>query len=186
MAWGRLDVKSNIKAIAPLIDNGYFSTDKILKELLDFTIEKDSDNAPLLKLYSKGKRLLQLLFGKKSCPLSQLAARTAVEHRFPGLGFSSFSPDHIVQFVRSQGLPLELITHFEVVLLRDKILSALAETDWNVWDMEQYFMDDIDSDDSIDDDDDSVDEESDGSNDYHFGDDNNDADENDADDTSWW
>lgn len=150
-AWGRYDVKSNVKAIGYLVDNDYFSTDKILKELLDYTIDKDSDDASLLKLLNKGKDLIQLLFGKRSCPLSQLAARSAVEHKFPGLEFSSFTTHDIIKFVRSQGLPLELISHFEIVLLRDKILNALSETDWDTWDMEQYFMDEIDSDNSIDD-----------------------------------
>ncbi|KXJ22774.1 uncharacterized protein LOC110251807 [Exaiptasia diaphana] len=190
-AWGRFDVKSNVKAIGSLIDSGYFSTDKILKELMDYTIDKDSDDASLLKLFHKGKGLIQLLFGKRSCPLTQLAARTAVEHKFPGLEFSSFATHDIIKFVRREGLPLELISHFEIVLLRDKILNALAETDWDIWDMEQYFLDEIDSDNSIDDgwgQDDDSDDSSDESVDY---DDNAgvadvDEDGNNVDNGNWW
>ena len=43
--------------------------------------------------------------------------------------------------VKSQGLPTEIVTDFKIVLLRHKILNALAETDWDLWDLEEFTLD---------------------------------------------
>ena len=39
------------------------------------------------------------------------------------------------------GLPTEVISNFQIVSLRDKIINALAETDWDEWDVEEYMLD---------------------------------------------
>ena len=36
------------------------------------------------------------------------------------------------------GLPTEVISNFQIVSLREKIINALAETDWDV---EEYMLD---------------------------------------------
>ena len=43
--------------------------------------------------------------------------------------------------VKSQGLPIEIVIDFQIVLLRHKILNALAETDWDLWDVEEFMLD---------------------------------------------
>ena len=39
------------------------------------------------------------------------------------------------------GLPTEVISNFQIVSLREKIINALAETDWDEWDVEEYMLD---------------------------------------------
>ena len=39
------------------------------------------------------------------------------------------------------GLPTEVISNFQIVSLRDEIINALAETDWDEWDVEEYMLD---------------------------------------------
>ena len=36
------------------------------------------------------------------------------------------------------GLPTEVISNFQIVSLREKIINALAETYWDEWDVEEY------------------------------------------------
>ena len=39
------------------------------------------------------------------------------------------------------GLPTEVISNFQIASLREKIINALAETDWDEWDVEEYMLD---------------------------------------------
>lgn len=150
-ALDRKDIKTNLRGVSTLIDEGFFSTPEILKEVLEYAVVDNGDKTLQHNLLHKGVNLIQLLLGQSSAPLTQLAARTAVHYKFPNLEFSSLSSFDVSDLVRSQGLPLELITHLQIVLLREKILSVLSEIDWDDWDVEEFSLNDSDEYDESDD-----------------------------------
>lgn len=139
-AIGRKDTAEVCRELAPLVDKGYFSTEEILLELLEYTSWGNTKDVSLLKLKQLGISLIPMLFGQSMCKLRQLASRMFIESIYTGETFAVFSSSEVACLVRTHSLPTELITDFQIVLLRHKILNALAETDWDLWDVEEFML----------------------------------------------
>lgn len=129
------------RELAPLVDKGYFSTEEILLELLEYTSWGNANDMALLNLKKFGISLIPMLFGQSTCRLRQLASRVFIESTFTGEEFGLLCSSEVACLVRRQSLPTELVTDFQIVLLRHKILNALAETDWDLWDVEEFMLD---------------------------------------------
>ena len=127
--------------LAPLVDKGYFSTEDILLELLEYVSWGNAGDLSLLNLKQFGIDLIPMLFGQSMCKLVQLASRVFIDCKFTGKTFGQLSSSEVMHLVRSHGLPTELVTDFQVVLLRHKILNALSDTDWDLWDVEEFMLD---------------------------------------------
>ena len=127
--------------LAPLVDSGYFSTQEILLELLEYVSWGNSSDESLANLKHFGISLIPMLFGQSMCKLVQLASRRFIDCRFTGRAYGQLSSSEVMCLVKSQGLPTEIVTDFQIVLLRHKILNALAETDWDLWDLEEFTLD---------------------------------------------
>jgi len=138
---GRKNMSAICHELAPLVDKGYFSTEEILLELLEYASWGNASDTSLLNLKNFGINLIPMLFGQSMCKLVQLASRVFIDCKFTGETFGQLSSSEVMCLVRSQGLPSELITDFQIVLLRHKILNALAETDWDLWDVEEFTLD---------------------------------------------
>lgn len=123
------------------MDKGYFSTEEILLELLDYTSWGNPSDVSLLNLKQFGISLIPMLFGQSMCKLRQLASRMFIDGMYAGEAFGLLSSSEVACLVRRYSLPAELITDFQIVLLRHKILNALAETDWDLWDVEEFTLD---------------------------------------------
>ena len=82
-----------------------------------------------------------MLFGQSMCKLRQLASRMFIDGIYAGETFGLLSSSEVACLVRRHSLPTELITDFQIVLLRHKVLNALAETDWDLWDVEEFMLD---------------------------------------------
>ena len=95
----------------------------------------------LLNLKQFGISLIPMLFGQSMCTLRQLASRMFIDCVYAGEAFGRLSSNEVACLVRRYSLPTELITDFQIVLLRHKILNALAETDWDLWDVEEFTLD---------------------------------------------
>lgn len=139
-AIGRKDTAEVCRELAPLVDKGYFSTEEILLELLEYTSWGNTKDVSLLKLKQLGISLIPMLFGQSMCKLRQLASRMFIESIYTGETFAVLSSSEVACLVRTHSLPTELITDFQIVLLRHKILNALAETDWDLWDVEEFML----------------------------------------------
>lgn len=127
--------------LAPLVDKGYFSTENILQELLEYVSWGSVGDESLLKLKRFGIKLIPMLFGQSMCKLAQLASRVFINYMFASQTFGQLSSSEVMHLVRSLGLPTELSTDFQIVLLRHKILNSLAQTDWDDWDVEEFMLD---------------------------------------------
>ena len=127
--------------VAPLVDKGYFSTENILQELLEYASLGSADDESLLKLKRFGIKLIPMLFGQCLCKLTQLASRVFIDYMFAGQTFGQLTSREVKHLVRGLSLPTELITDFQIVLLRHKILNSLAQTDWDDWDVEEFMLD---------------------------------------------
>lgn len=127
--------------LAPLVDKGYFSTKEILLELLEYTSWGSANDVALLNLKKFGVSLILMLFGQSTCRLRQLASRVYVRSSFTGEEFGLLNSSEVACLVRKQSLPTEIVTDFQIVLLRQKILNSLSETDWDLWDMEEFMLD---------------------------------------------
>lgn len=123
------------------MDKGYFSTEEILSELMEYTSWGNPSDVSLLNLKQFGISLIPMLFGQSMCKLRQLASRMFIDGMFTGETFGLFSSSKVACLVRRHSLPTELITDFQIVLLRHKILNASAETDWDLWDVEEFMLD---------------------------------------------
>lgn len=137
---GRKDTAAVCRELAPLVDKGYFSTEEILLELLEYTSWGNTKDVSLLKLKQLGISLIPMLFGQSMCKLRQLASRMFIESIYTGETFAVLSSSEVACLVRRHSLPTELITDFQIVLLRHKIFNALAETDWDLWDVEEFML----------------------------------------------
>ena len=138
---GRKDTSAVCRELAPLVDKGYFSTEEILLELLEYTSWGNPSDVSLLNLKQFGISLIPMLFGQSMCMLRQLASRMFIDGMYAGEAFGRLSSNEVACLVRRHSLPTELITDFQIVLLRHKILNALAETDWDLWDVEEFTLD---------------------------------------------
>lgn len=138
---GRKDTSAVCRLLAPLVDKGYFSTEEILLELLEYTSWGNPSDVSLLNLKQFGISLIPMLFGQSMCKLRQLASRMFIDSMYAGKAFGRLSSNKVACLVRRHSLPAELITDFQIVLLRHKILNALAETDWDLWDVEEFTLD---------------------------------------------
>ena len=138
---GRKDILLTCHELAPLVDSGYFSTEEILLELLEYASWGNSSDESLANLKHFGISLIPMLFGQSMCKLVQLASRRFIDCRFTGRAYGQLSSSEVMCLVKSQGLPIEIVTDFQIVLLRHKILNALAETDWDLWDVEEFMLD---------------------------------------------
>lgn len=138
---GRKNMSVICHELAPLVDKGYFSTEEILLELLEYASWGNAGDLSLLNLKQFGIDLIPMLFGQSMCKLVQLASRVFIDCKFTGETFGQLSSSEVMHLVRSHGLPTELVTDFQVVLLRHKILNALADTDWDLWDVEEFMLD---------------------------------------------
>ena len=121
------------------MDAGYFSTVEVFQELLEYASLGNASDLLSLKHFTVN--LIPMLFGQSSCTLAQLSSRVFIGCKFSGEIFGQFSSSEVVSLVKSQGLPTEIITDFQVVLLRHKVLNALTETDWDLWDLEEFMLD---------------------------------------------
>ena len=138
---GRKDMLLTCHELAPLVDSSYFSTEDILLELLEYASWGNSRDESLANLKHFGISLIPMLFGQSMCKLVQLASRVFINCRFTGRAYGQMSSSEVMCLVKSQGLPTEIVTDFQIVLLRHKILNALAETDWDLWDLEEFMLD---------------------------------------------
>ena len=123
------------------MDKGYFSTAEILLELLEYTSWGNPSDVSLLNLKQFGISLIPMLFGQSMCKLRQLASRMFIDNIYTGETFALLSSREVACLVRRHSLPNELVTDFQIVLLRHKILNASAETDWDLWDVEEFMLD---------------------------------------------
>ena len=138
------NLHSSLHKLSSLVDDGYFNTTDILNEILEYAaVERSSDEA-LARLRRLGKALIDLTFGSLSCSLTQLAARAFVSATFQGGTFESFSTSDVLALVKRLRLPRVCVTHFQVVLLREKIFGSLAESNWDEWSMEEFSEDSMD------------------------------------------
>lgn len=130
---GRKDANAVLKEITPLVDSEYFLTQEIHEEMLEY-----ADDG-LTRLRFQGNKLIQNLFGNRTT-LKQLASRTFINSCFLGNQFGDLSSLEIVEIAYSHGLPSEVITDFQVILLKHKILNSLKETDWDLWELEEFSL----------------------------------------------
>ena len=138
---GRKDILLTCHELASLVDSGYFCTEEILLELLEYASWGNSSDESLANLKHFGISLIPMLFGQSMCKLVQLASRRFIDCRFTGRAYGQLSSSEVMCLVKSQGLPFEIVTDFQIVLLRHKILNAVAETDWDLWDVEEFMLD---------------------------------------------
>ena len=129
------------RKLVPLVDKGYFSLEEILLELLEYASCGNANDVALLNLKKFGISLIPMLFGQSTCRLCQLASRVFIKSSFMGEEFGLLSSSEVACLVRKQSLPTEIVTDFQIVLLRQKILNSLSETDWDLWDMEEFMLD---------------------------------------------
>ena len=92
------------------------------------------ETEPSVVMKNFGTDLVTRMFGQSSCKLTQLASRAFIDYKFGGNTFGRFSSSEVIDFVKSYGIPTELISNFQIVSLRDKIINAMAKTDWDEWD----------------------------------------------------
>ena len=139
---GRKNVEDICHKLAPLVDKGYFCTKDILMELLEYASwGNGGETEPAFGMKYFGTDLVMMMFGHSSCKLTQLASRAFIDCKFVGNTFGKLSSSEVIHLVKSHGLPTEVISNFQIVSLRDKILNALAETDWDEWDVEEFILD---------------------------------------------
>ena len=131
-------MKYRLHQLASLIDGGFFNTKEILKEILEYAAVERTGDAALLRLRRLDMALIGLTFGRFSCSLAQLSARSFISATYTPQTFESLSTADLLVIIRKLGLPRICVVHFQVVLLREKILSILAETDWGEWSMEEF------------------------------------------------
>ena len=131
---GRTNVADFCHKLAPLVDKGYFCTENILIELLAYVswgIGGETEPSVVMKNF--GTDLVTRMFGQSSCKLTQLASRAFIDYKFGGNTFGRLSSSEVIDFVKSYGIPTELISNFQIVSLRDKIINAMAKADWDEW-----------------------------------------------------
>ena len=139
---GRKNVTDICHKLAPLVDKGYFCTKDILMELLEYASWGiGGETEPSLDMKHFETDLVTMMFGQSSCKLTQLASRAFIDCKFVGNTFGKLSSSEVIHLVKSYGLPTEVISNFQIVSLREKIINALAETDWDEWDVEEYMLD---------------------------------------------
>lgn len=139
---GRKNVADICHKLAPLVDKGYFCTKDILMELLEYASWGiGGETEPSLDMKHFETDLVTMMFGQSSCKLTQLASRAFIDCKFVGNTFGKLSPSEVIHLVKSYALPTEVISNFQIVSLREKIINALAETDWDEWDVEEYMLD---------------------------------------------
>ena len=68
-----------------------------------------------------------------------------------GNTFGKLSSSEVIHFVKSYGLPTVVISNFQIVSLRDKIINAMAKTDWDEWDEREIMLDESSEDEESDD-----------------------------------
>eukprot|EP00118_Oscarella_pearsei_P007807 m.39151 g.39151 ORF g.39151 m.39151 type:complete len:465 (+) comp32678_c0_seq3:70-1464(+) len=145
--------------VARLVDQGYFCTSTVIDAVLDPFFVPHGD--PLQRLRALRGRLVSQLFGRASCSLSQLAARTVFRLAFgkaaPGVCSVDARTVHLKRLVSLLGLPVDVMTRFQVILLGERIADRLSEFDWADDDMADYgtVSGSDDEDDGDEDDDDS-------------------------------
>ena len=132
-----------------LVDDGYFQTADVIDELLgENYISADTSLRGLRRF---GCKLVPLLFGKTSCPLTQLCCRRLFSILLPLMtGFKDLQTivevktHHLKSILSTVNAPADLLAQMQITLLRERILTTVSQYNWNDDDDDDVISDNYD------------------------------------------